>query len=121
MGDAPVFERFFAGGTGSMRGFEFRGIGEYEGLRPDNVGGDTLILFSTEYSYPLVGENVRGHVFIDTGTVGSGPYRAAVGTGIRLTINLIGPLPLEFNVALPVSSDDEDEEQVFSFLIGSLF
>lgn len=121
LGSAPVFDRFFAGGTGSIRGFDFRGIGEYQGLRPDNVGGDTLILFSTEYSYPLVGENVRGHVFMDSGTAGSGTYRAAVGVGIRLTLELIGPLPLEFNIAAPISKDDNDETQVFSFLIGRLF
>jgi len=121
LGDAPVFERFYAGGTGSVRGFDFRGIGEYEGLRHDNVGGDTLWLFSTEYSYPLFGDNVRGHVFVDSGTAGSGPYRVSVGTGIRLTLNLIGPLPLEFNIAAPILADDEDDEQVFSFLIGSLF
>lgn len=121
VGEPPVFERFYAGGTGSVRGFDFRGIGEYEGLRHDNVGGDTLMLLSAEYSYPLFGENVRGHVFMDSGTAGSGAYRVAVGTGIRLTINLIGPLPLEFNIAAPITSEEDDDKQVFSFLIGSLF
>jgi len=121
VGDPPVFERFYAGGTGSVRGFDFRGIGEYEGLRHDNVGGDTLMLLSAEYSYPLFGENVRGHVFMDSGTAGSGAYRVAVGTGIRLTIHLLGPLPLEFNIAAPITSEEDDDKQVFSFLIGSLF
>jgi len=121
LGDAPVFERFFAGGTGSIRGFDFRGVGEYAGLRNDNVGGDYLILLGAEYSYPLFGENVRGHFFVDSGTAGAGPYRVAVGAGVRLTIDLLGPLPLEFNIAAPIMADVEDDEQVFSFLIGSLF
>lgn len=121
VGDAPVFEKFFAGGTGSLRGFDFRGIGEYEGLRDDNVGGDFLVLLGSEYSFPLIGDNVRGHVFFDSGTAGGGTYRASVGVGARLTINLLGPLPLEFNIAAPISSDEEDDTQVFSFLIGSLF
>ncbi len=121
IGSAPVFERFFAGGTGSIRGFDFRGVGEYQGLRNDNVGGDFLVLLGTEYSFPLIGENVRGHVFMDSGTAGSGVYRASVGFGARLTINLLGPLPLEFNIAAPILSDSEDDEQAFSFLIGSLF
>ncbi len=120
LGDAPVFERFYAGGTGSIRGFEFRGIGERDGLDDNNVGGDYLLLMGAEYSYPLYGDNLRGHVFLDTGTAGPG-YRAAVGMGVRLTINLFGPLPLEFNLAFPFLKDDEDEEQVFSFLVGSIF
>jgi len=121
VGDAPVFERFYAGGTGSVRGFEFRGIGERDGIDDNNVGGDYLILMGAEYSYPLYGDNLRGHVFLDTGTAGAGAYRAAVGTGVRLTINVFGPLPLEFNLAFPVSSGDGDDEQVFSFLVGSIF
>ena len=121
IGDAPVFERFFAGGTGSIRGFEFRGVGPHDGIDDNNIGGDTLALFGAQYSFPLYGDNLRGHVFLDTGTVGSGTIRASIGAGIRLTIDVFGPLPLEFNLAAPFSSDTDDDEQVFSFLIGTLF
>ena len=121
VGNAPVFERFFAGGTGTLRGFAFRGIGEREGLDDTNIGGDYLVLLGAEYSYPLIGDNVRGHVFLDTGTVGSGTYRAAVGVGVRIIIDILGPIPFEFNLAAPISTGEDDDEQVFSFLIGSLF
>ena len=121
LGDAPIFERFYAGGTGSIRGFDFRGVGPHEGFDDNNVGGDFLLLLGAEYSYPLFGENVRGHVFLDTGTAGTGTYRAAIGTGIRLTINIFGPVPLEFNIAAPISTGSDDETQVFSFLIGRIF
>ncbi len=121
LGDAPVFERFYAGGIGSMRGFEFRGIGEREGLEDNNIGGDYLVLLGAEYAFPLYGENVRGHFFLDTGTAGQGTYRAAVGFGVRMVINILGPLPLEFNIAIPISTDSDDDEQVFSFVIGGLF
>jgi len=121
VGDAPVYERFYAGGIGSMRGFAFRGVGPHEGIDDNNVGGDTLLLLSAEYSFPLVGENVRGHVFADTGTVDSGTYRGALGVGLRMTIDVLGPVPLEFNLAFPVSSESEDDEQAFSFIIGTLF
>ncbi|MGB0714314.1 MAG: outer membrane protein assembly factor BamA [Phycisphaerae bacterium] len=121
VGDAPVIERFFAGGTGSMRGFNFRGIGERDGLDDTNVGGDYLLLLGAEYAFPLFGENVRGHVFLDTGTAGRGGYRAAAGVGVRIVVELLGPLPLEFNIALPISSEELDDEQVFSFLVGTLF
>ena len=121
VGDAPVFERFYAGGTGTIRGFEYRGVGPREGLDDNNIGGDYLILLGAEYSYPLFGDMVRGHVFMDTGTAGGDAYRVSIGTGIRLTLNILGPVPLEFNLAAPIMSDGDDETQVFSFVIGGLF
>ncbi len=121
VGDAPVFERFYAGGTGTIRGFEFRGVGPRDGLEDNNVGGDFLVLLGGEYSFPLIGDNIRGLFFIDSGAVGSGTYRASIGAGVRLTIDLLGPLPLEFDLALPFLADSDDDQQVFSFLIGGLF
>ncbi len=121
LGGAPVFERFYGGGTGSIRGFDFRGVGERHGIEQDNIGGDYLVLGGGEYVFPLFGQNLRGLVFLDSGLVGSGPVRAAIGTGVRFTIHLGRPIPLEINLAFPVLSDSEDEEQVFSFQIGNLF
>lgn len=121
VGDAPVFERFYAGGTGSLRGFEFRGVGERQGLDDNNIGGDYMLLGGAEYSYPLIGDNVRGLLFLDSGVVGSGGVRAAIGTGVRFTIDIFGPVPLEFNLAFPMLYDEDDDRQVFSFLIGRIF
>ena len=121
IGDAPVFERFFAGGTGSIRGFDYRGVGPRDGIDDTNVGGETMLLLSGEYSFPLIGETIRGMFFVDTGAVPIDVWRASVGTGIRLNLNFLGPLPLEFNLALPVVSEEDDEERIFSFLIGTAF
>ena len=121
VGDAPVFERFFAGGTGSLRGFAFRGVGEHRGIDDTNTGGDFRLLLGGEYIFPLIGDSVRGLLFMDTGMVGSGPFRASMGAGVRLTIQVFGPVPLEFSLAIPVSSDSDDNTQVFSFVVGRLF
>lgn len=120
IGDVPVFERQYAGGVGSIRGFEFRGIGPRDGLDDNNVGSEYLVLLGSEYSFPIYGKNLRGHVFLDTGTAGPG-YRASIGAGVRFTLDLLGPLPLEFNLAAPVVRDSDDEEQIFSFVIGGIF
>jgi outer membrane protein assembly factor BamA len=121
VGNAPVFEQFYGGGTGSIRGFKFRGVGPRDGIDDNNVGGDFLVLLGGEYSFPLVGEKVRGLFFLDTAMVGSGPWRASIGTGVRFTLDVFGPVPLELDLAVPVLSGPDDEEQVFSFLIGGLF
>ncbi len=125
LGDAPVFERYYGGGIGSIRGFQFRGVSPRQGLDDDPVGGEFMLLYSTEYSFPLYGEFLRGLLFTDMGTVEENleirDWRVAVGTGIRLQIEFFGPVPLEFDVAVPVIKDQDDEDQVFSFFIGATF
>lgn len=125
LGDAPVFERFYAGGIGSFRGFDFRGISPRQGLRNNRVGGDFMLLTGGEYSFPLVAKAVRGVTFLDMGTVeeefGITTWRAAVGVGVRLTLDIFGTVPMEFDLALPVSRDNDDNERIFSFFIGLPF
>ncbi|MCP4590442.1 MAG: outer membrane protein assembly factor [bacterium] len=125
LGEAPAFESFYAGGIGSMRGFKFRGVSPRAGLRDDAIGGDLMMLMGTEYSFPLYGETLRGVVFSDMGTVGEDygidNWRMTVGVGVRLVVEFLGPVPLEFNLAVPVASDSEDDDQAFSFFIGAVF
>ncbi|MFN0137771.1 MAG: outer membrane protein assembly factor, partial [Phycisphaerae bacterium] len=44
VGDAPVFERYYGGGFGSIRGFDYRGVTPRAGLFNDRVGGDFILL-----------------------------------------------------------------------------
>ncbi|HRX85254.1 MAG TPA: outer membrane protein assembly factor, partial [Phycisphaerae bacterium] len=125
VGDAPVYERYYAGGIGSIRGFQFRGVSPRQGLDDDQIGGDFMMLFSSEYSFPLYGKLLRGLLFSDMGTVERNleirDWRVAVGTGVRVQVDFFGPIPLEFDLAVPVLSQQEDDEQVFSFFIGATF
>jgi outer membrane protein insertion porin family len=124
-GDAPVFERFYAGGIGSMRGFDFRGISPRDGLRNDRIGGEFELMCGAEYTFPLYEKIIRGVVFLDMGTVEREleitTWRAAVGAGIRLTLPFFGTIPMEFDLAYPVLKDDADDERYFSFYIGLPF
>lgn len=125
VGDAPVYERYYAGGIGSIRGFQFRGVSPRQGLDDDPVGGDFMLLFSSEYSFPLYGKVLRGLLFSDMGTVEENieirNWRVAVGAGVRVQVDFFGPIPLEFDLAVPVLSEMDDDEQVFSFFIGATF
>jgi outer membrane protein assembly complex protein YaeT len=124
-GDAPVFERFYGGGIGSVRGFEFRGISPRDGIRDDRIGGDFMFLTNAEYSFPLMGKVVRGVTFMDMGTVepdfGINSWRASVGFGARIYIKYFGPIPLAFDFAFPIAKEDEDDTQVFNFSFGTTF
>lgn len=125
VGDAPVFERFYAGGFGSVRGFRFRGITPRAGLFNDKVGGDFILLAGGEYSVPLYADNIRGVAFLDMGTVEEDfeitTWRAAIGFGLRINLNFFGPVPMVFDFGFPIAEDDSDNNQVFSFSIGASF
>lgn len=124
-GDVPVFERFYGGGIGSIRGFAFRGVSPRQW--PDNtqVGGNFELLVGNELSFPLAGKKLRGVTFLDMGTVeddiGITDWRAAVGFGIRLVVDYFGPIPMAFDFAWPISKNDDDDTQVFSFSLGAAF
>ncbi len=122
IGDAPFFETFYAGGIGSVRGFSFRGISPRSGPDDDAIGGDFLLTGSAEVSFPLVGDNLRGVVFTDAGTVEEsyefGTIRTSVGAGFRLTLPLLGQTPIAVDFAYPITKDDDDDTQVISFSFG---
>ncbi len=129
--EAPIFERFNAGGHTSLRGFRNRGIGP-RGIRADTlqvgddpVGGDWLLLAGLQYEFPLVGDNIRGVIFSDQGTltndVGVDDWRVSVGTGIRLNLPFLGQAPFALDFAIPLTSEDTDEERLISFAIDIPF
>ncbi len=124
-GDSPVFERFYGGGIGSIRGFDYRGISPRSAGTDDQIGGEFLLLAGAEYSFPLVGEVLRGVVFLDTGTVEKSTeittYRASAGFGMRWIIPLMGEVPMSFDFGFPIAKSSEDDTQVFSFSIGWSF
>lgn len=126
-GDPPVFERLYAGGHRSLRGFEYRGAGP-RGIRNDTgelgdepVGGDWLFLAGLEYDVPVYKEILRWVFFVDTGTVqqdvGLDEYRVSIGTGVRVRVPFLaqsGP-PIAVDVAIPVVKQDGDQTQLISF------
>jgi outer membrane protein insertion porin family len=121
-GDAPFFERFYAGGLGSTRGFKYRGISPRSGVEEDPVGGDFILTGTVELNFPVAGEILRGVVFADAGTVERdlefGKIRTSVGAGIRLTLPLFGQLPLAVDFAVPITKDDQDDTRFISFSLG---
>jgi len=128
VGDAPLFEKFYAGGQNSIRGFDYRGVsprgfpvtGGTEATDP--IGSDWVFLANGEVTIPLVGESLAALFFVDSGTIETGPYRVALGGGIQIMIpQVLGPVPMRFEFAAPLIKDDEDDTQTFSFSVGRLF
>ena len=120
--DAPFFERFYGGGIGSVRGFEFRGISPREGPDHDRIGGDFSVTGTAEVNFPIAGDTLRGVVFTDVGTVEPdfelGTIRWSVGAGIRLVLPILGQVPIAIDFAVPISKDSKDDTQFISFSLG---
>jgi len=129
VGDAPPFEKFYAGGSTTIRGFEYRGVST-RGLqthvphpeREDPIGSDWILLANAEVAVPIISENFSWLFFVDSGAIDTGGYRASVGTGIQILIpQWFGPVPMRFEVAMPFMKAGDDKTQAFSFSIGRLF
>jgi outer membrane protein assembly complex protein YaeT len=119
--NAPVFERFYAGGFRSLRGFEFRGVGPFENYL--NVGGTFSFLNSVEYQLPVLANDRLYLVgFVDHGTVERDvairDYRVSVGFGARIVVPALGPLPIALDFAFPLVKGPFDNERLFSFYVG---
>ena len=121
--EVPIFERFFAGGTGSIRGFKFRGASPIEDLQ--QVGGQVLMLGSLEYNFPVFKNLLRGVTFVDAGKadkdmkdINFDNFRASFGFGARLSIPIFGRAVISLDWAFPLIQQDGDELQRFSFNVG---
>ena len=119
---SPVFERFYAGGMGSIRGFRYRGVSPRSGLAEDAIGGVFQLLTSAQVSYPIYADTFRGVFFVDAGTAESDveitTYRAAVGFGFRIALPMAPQAPLAIDFGFPMIKNDQDERQVISFSFG---
>jgi len=128
-GAVPVYERFFAGGTYTIRGYKERDIGPKD-QSGDPVGGGTLAVANAELTFPIV-ENLKGAFFIDAGNVwhvpdskpkggvSPGGIRAGVGAGVRIKTP-IGPVKLDYG--FPVNpSDDQSHTGRINFSMSRGF
>lgn len=122
----PPFERFYAGGRGSIRGFNFRGVGPRESGDP--IGGVAYGYFSAEYAYPLVGNILWLSGFYDVCNLTSDwdglfheKWRNTVGFGIKFVIPQLGNIPVSIDFGFPMSKHDDDDRETVTFDMGRLF
>jgi outer membrane protein insertion porin family len=120
--NTPVYERFFAGGFTTIRGFQWRGVGP--NTNGFFTGGDFLLLNSLEYQIPVVAkDNIFLVGFVDSGTVSPRindfeNYAVSVGFGVRFTVPMLGPVPIALDFGFPVVKPPGDIQQVFNFWMG---
>jgi translocation and assembly module TamA len=113
----PPDQRFYAGGSGSIRGYRYQSVGP---VFPDGnpVGGTAVQAGSVEYRQ-RIGTNFGTAVFLDGGQVSrnlnvlNSTIRFGTGAGVRY-YTPIGPIRLDF--AIPVNKRPGDDR--FEVYIG---
>ncbi len=124
----PVFKYLYAGGIGSVRGFQQASLGPHD-AQGNALGGAKLLVGDIEYQFPFPGsgadKSLRMSTFLDSGYVWGetqpvhlADLRAAVGIGVSW-ISPIGPL--KFSIAKPIRTRPGDQTQTFQFTVGTAF
>jgi outer membrane protein insertion porin family len=119
----PIDERFFNGGSTTVRSFGERDLGPHD-HRGHPLGGEFYTIFNVEYTFPLYGE-LQGAVFVDAGNLlpdadnpGFDDMRYGIGAGLRYKLP-IGPIRLDYGV----NPDPREHEDfgAFHFSFGFAF
>ena len=124
----PIFKNFYAGGIGSVRGYEGSSLGP-RASNDDPLGGSSRIIANAELQFPFPGSGndrtLRWFTFFDAGNVFAegekmniSDLRYSVGAGISW-VSPIGPLKLSYGV--PLNSKTGDRKQSFQFQLGTGF
>ena len=126
----PFYENFYAGGIGSVRGYEPNSLGNVYDLVVDGStkasGGSFRVISSAELIFPMPfveeSDNLRFSLFVDAGNVFKNSLTANVDdfrTSAGLGVSWITPVgPLTFSFARALNDRDKDKTQVFQFNLG---
>ncbi len=124
----PFFDRFFAGGVRTLRGYRTGSLGPRDS-RGNAAGGDFRTLGTAEVIFPppFVEEPGAtrfslftdfGNVFEDSSAFDSEELRGSYGIAF-VWLSPVGPLTFSFSN--PYNERDADRIQNFQFTIGSIF
>ncbi|CAM3988104.1 outer membrane protein assembly factor BamA [Bordetella tumbae] len=138
--DFPVIKNVYAGGIGTVRGYDGSSLGPRDSLTGDYLGGARRIVGNAQLYLPFPGASkdrtLRWFLFADAGQVSAGSgmrctggepgsevddpcgWRFSAGIGLSWQSPL-GPLQLSY--ARPLNSKSGDDLQSFQFQIGTGF
>jgi outer membrane protein assembly complex protein YaeT len=119
----PIDERFFTGGSTTVRSFGERDLGPHDRFG-NPIGGEFYTVFNVEYTFPIYGE-LLGAVFVDAGNLlpdarspSLNDMRYGIGVGLRYNLP-IGPVRLDYGIN-PDPRENEDFG-AFHFSFGFAF
>jgi outer membrane protein insertion porin family len=126
--DLPFFEKFRAGGTGSVRGFRDNTLGPQDS-QVDAFGGNFITTAGVELYFPIPAlveaSRFRLGIFADVGNVfaeyddfETNELRGSAGFEMNLITGLGG---ITVSFASPFNDDEDDDTESFQFELGTSF
>lgn len=139
----PFYENYYAGGTGSVRGYSSYSLGPQNSYDngdtdSDSMGGNILMTGTAELIFPLPmvedHKSVRTSVFLDAGNVFTDSCYSVstnctegVDVGdLRYSLGfswtwITAIAPLSFNIAKALNAQSGDDTDIFQFQLGTTF
>lgn len=124
--EVPIYERFFAGGAYTIRGYNERKVGPLDSVTQDPIGGEAMLVGNVEYTVPIV-DFIKVAAFFDTGNVwrriedfGQGGYKSGMGLGLRVRTP-IGPINLDYGYPLNDEPGEDKRSGKFYFSVSRSF
>jgi outer membrane protein assembly factor BamA len=108
--DLPISERFFAGGSSSLRGFDTDYAGPLDPTSNKPLGGNAMFVGSMEIRTPLfrfihlAGFYDTGNVFQTVSDINLNGFSHTLGGGLRIKTPF-GPLRADYGYNLNLSAD----------------
>lgn len=113
--ELPIYERFFAGGANSIRGYRERKVGPIGESDNEPLGGESKFVTNIELTQP-VSSIIKVATFIDAGNVWekrskfmSSKLFSSVGLGLRIKTPL-GPINIDYGYPLDKEPGEDKKE-----------
>ena len=138
--ELPFFERYFAGGLRTVRGYDTNSLGPRDGNDPDGdpVGGNMRVTAGADVIFPIPfvekpPNTVRLSAFYDIGNVflddaptfdssSNGFDADELRSSVGVSFVWLAPIgPLRFSWSRALDAVPGDDTRVFQFSIGSFF
>jgi len=121
IGYTPISERYYLGGLGSVRGYNWGSISPKDSAG-NSIGGDRMFTNSFEASVPVsLKRKMWLSAFVDNGSIGKNSFNIT-RSSYGVSFDWITPIgPLDFTYALPINAKEGDDLRRFEFSIGSSF
>ena len=119
-GEVPVYERFYAGGANTIRGYKERRVGPRDPGSQEPIGGEALLIGNAELTFPIYEKILKGAVFYDVGNVwrraedfaAGGDYKMGAGVGLRVKTP-VGPVRVDYGYPLVASYEDSKSGEFY--------